>query len=95
MTQKASNNPSAFWKDASKRTGTWAAVGALAAVVEDLFDDTGPGGDGFSWEHLAMVGIAAALRAIVALVQGKVGDPDKASFKAAAADNPDVPDDDG
>ena len=97
---KTSSKP--FWADASKRTGTWTAVAALAAVVEDLLDGTGPGDMG--WEHVAMVGLAAGIRAIVALVQGKVGDPDKATFassgpnidvpKSALRDDPDVPDGD-
>ena len=77
------SKPSAFWADASKRTATWTGVAAIAAVVEDWLDGTGPGDMG--WEHIAMVGLAAAIRAIVALIQGKVGDPDKASFNKPSA----------
>ena len=72
------NQPSKFWADAAKRTGTWTGVAAIAVVIEDWLDQAG--GSNLGWEHIAMVGLAAAIRAIVALVQGKVGDPDKATF---------------
>ena len=76
----AEAKPSAFWADASKRTATWTGVAAIAVVVEDWLDKEA--GSNLDWEHLAMVGLAAAIRAVVALVQGKVGDPNKASFTA-------------
>ena len=84
----AESKPSKFWGDASRKTATWSGVAALAVIVEDWLDSEAGSNPG--WEHLAMVGLAAAIRAIVALVQGKVGDPDKASFApAAAGDDPD------
>ena len=78
----ANGKPSAFWADASKRTATWTGVAAIAVVIEDWLDSAG--GTNLGWEHLAMVGLAAGIRAVVALVQGKVGDPDKASFSKPA-----------
>ena len=86
----AESKPSKFWADASKRTATWSGVAAIAVVVEDWLDSEAGANPG--WEHLAMIGLAAAIRAIVALVQGKVGDPDKASFAPAVSDGDD-PDD--
>ena len=93
MTSKTSKP---FWADLSAKTATWGGVAALAVtaleVVEPLVEAEAT--TAVSWKHgLAVIG-AAVIRAIIGLVQGKVGDPDKASFKAAAADNPDVPDDD-
>ena len=82
-----SNGGKAFWQDFSKKTGTWSAVAGLAAIVEDLLDSDQ--GSNLDWEHLAMVAAAAAIRAVVGLVQGKIGDPAKASFTKA----PDTDDD--
>ena len=82
------NGGKAFWQDFSKKTGTWSAVAALAAVVEELTDDL-PDKFSAGWEHVAMVIAAAVVRSVIGLIQGKVGDPAKASFTKA----PD-PDDD-
>ena len=82
----AESKPSKFWGDASRKTATWTGVAALAAAAVDWLDDDGFG-SGPEWEHwLAVIG-AAAIRAIIALVQGKVGDPDKATFAPAATDD--------
>ena len=78
------NGGSAFWADAARKTATWSGVGTLALAILEHMDDepwTGP-----EWEHYAVVIGLAALRAVLALVQGKVGDPNKASFKKAATD---------
>ena len=92
----AESKPSKFWGDLAKKTGTWAGTAALAVSVAELAEnavdawaaDPGPG-----WHHVIGVIAAAIIRAIVGLVQGKVGDPDKASFAPAAADDGDDPDD--
>ena len=81
-----------FWGDLAKKTGTWAGTAALAVSVAELAEnlvdswaaDPGPG-----WHHVVGVIAAAIVRAIVGLVQGKIGDPDKASF---AKSDPNVPD---
>lgn len=78
-------NGSAFWSDLSKKTGAafgWSALVVPAALLlEHLVEDWG--GPGLDWHHAVAVVVVAALRAIVGLVQGKVGDPDKASFTKA------------
>ena len=74
-----------FWQDWSKKTGTWAGTAALAVSVAELAEnwvdawaaDPGPG-----WHHVIGVLAAAVVRAIVGLVQGKVGDASKASWTA-------------
>lgn len=83
------NGGKAFWSDLSKKTGTWSAVAVLAVSVLEILDKDLEGAGGAGWEHAAAVLGAAVLRAIVGLVQGKIGDPAKASFTKA----PD-PDDD-
>ena len=74
---------SKFWGDLSRKAGTWSAVSALALGIAEHVDDqpwSGP-----EWEQWAAVIGAAVIRAVVGLVQGKVGDPDKASFAPAPA----------
>ena len=84
------NGGKAFWSDLSKKTGTWSAVAVLAvSVLEWLDDDLAGIDDGLGWKHAAVVVGTAVIRAVVGLVQGKIGDPAKASFQKA----PD-PDDD-
>ena len=82
MSDKQTNGGAAFWADAARKAGTWSGVGTLAlAILEHLDDEpwTGP-----EWEHYAVVIGLGALRAVLALVQGNIGDRDKASFKSAA-----------
>ena len=76
------SKPSKFWADASRKTGTWAAVAAVAAP---LFDHLDEGTDWASngWKHVLVVAAVAALRAVLALAQGNVGDREKASFAPA------------
>ena len=81
MTDKQTSDKAAFWGDAARKAGTWSGVGTLAlAILEHLDDEpwTGP-----EWEHYAVVIGLGALRAVLAFVQGNIGDPNKASFKAA------------
>ena len=70
-----------FWADLSKKTGTWSGVAALvvaaAEIAESALSDA-PAEPG--WHHAVAVVAAAVIRAIVGLVQGKIGDPSKASF---------------
>ena len=71
----------AFWADAARKTATWAGVGTLALAILEHLDDqpwTGP-----EWEHYAVVLGLGALRAILAMAQGNIGDGSKASFKPA------------
>ena len=78
----ANGKPSAFWADAARKTGTWAGVATIAlAILEHQDNEPWQGPE---WEHWAVVLGAAVLRAVIALVQGKVGDPDKASFAKPA-----------
>ena len=85
----AESKPSKFWGDASRKTATWAAVAAIATPLFDHWDE-GIEASTTGWKHAAVVVIVAAIRAVIALVQGKVGDPDKASFAPAvsAGDDP-------
>ena len=92
MTQKTSKP---FWADAARKTAVWASVASLAGVLADYLDEGLGDGGGLDTHHWWAIAAATAIRAIVALVQGNIGDKDKASFKSAAADDPDVPDDDG
>ena len=78
-----------FWADLSKRTGTWSAVAALALGIAEHVDDQPWNGP--EWEHWAAVIGTAVLRAIVGLVQGNVGDRDKATFAPATGPTIDVP----
>ena len=85
------NGGKAFWSDLSKKTGTWTAVAALVVVVAEQAENWLSADQTFQagWHHVVAVLAAASIRAIVGLVQGKIGDPAKASFQKA----PD-PDDD-
>ena len=86
----ADTTSKSFWTDASKKTATWAAVATLASVAIDWLQDLGEQeGPGLEPHHWWAIALATSLRAVVALVQGKIGDPDKASF---AKSDPDVPD---
>ena len=84
MADANANGGSAFWADAARKTATWTGVGTLALAILEHVDDQPWNGP--EWEHYVVVIGLAALRAALALVQGKVGDPAKASFKAAAKD---------
>ena len=82
-----------FAADALKKTGTWAGVTAAAiAALTALHPEVGT-------EHLARLEtiltlvIVPALRGVLALLQGNIGDRSKASF--AAADDDDGDGDDG
>ena len=90
MTAKTSK---AFWADASRKTAVWASVASLAGVLADYLDEGLGDAGGLDTHHWWAIAAATAIRAIVALVQGNVGNPDKASFAKTAADDPDVPDD--
>ena len=73
----------AFWADASKKTGTWAGVTAavltaLVAIHPDI--DTG---HMTHWAAILTAVVIPALRGVLALLQGNIGDPDKASFAPA------------
>ena len=89
----AESKPSKFWGDLAKKTGTWAGTAALAVSVAELAEnwvDAWAASPGPGWHHAVGVIAAAVVRAIIGLVQGKVGDPDKASFApAAGGDDPD------
>ena len=80
-----------FWADLSRKTGTWAGVTALALAVgeqvEEWLDATAQASVGphHAWAVVAV----AVLRAVLGLVQGKIGDPASASFKAGADDDGD------
>ena len=81
MTETKQAAPSKFWADLSRKTGTWAGaatlVVSLAEWAEAVLNEV-PAEPG--WHHaVAVIGVAT-IRAIVGLIQGKVGDPDKASF---------------
>ena len=76
-----------FWADASKKTGTWAGVAAVAVPLFDWLNESLPE----NWEHVVIVGLMAALRAILALAQGNVGDRSKASFAPASGPSIEVP----
>ena len=80
-----------FWGDLSRKTGTWSAVAGLAVIAGEQAEQW-LGGDPFKFEghHWIAIIAAAVIRAIVGLVQGKVGDPSAASF-AKPATAPDAP----
>ena len=89
----ANDSGKAFWSDWSKKTAAafgWAAMLVpVSEVLEQVVDAWGTE-QGNYWHHAVAVVVVAALRAVVGLVQGKVGDPDKASFtKAPVANDPD------
>ena len=107
MTSKTSKP---FWADAARKTAVWASVASLAGVLADYLDEGLGDGGGLDGHHWWAIAAATAIRAIVALVQGNIGNPDKASFASASGptinvpkaalretgpDDPDVPDDDG
>ena len=83
------NGGKAFWSDLSKKTGTWTAVSVLAVSVLEIIDQHVEGASLVGVEHVVAVLGAAVLSAIIGLVQGKIGDPAKASFKAAPPSDPD------
>ena len=80
--------PSKFWADASRKVGSafgWAAlVVPTIELVEPVVNAWGTESHSV-WHHLVAVAVVGALRAVVALVQGNVGDPDKASFQKAGS----------
>ena len=90
----AESKPSKFWGDAARKTGNVLGWSALVLPASEWIEDAlGQWGQtGGVWHHILAVALVAAIRAVVALVQGKVGDPDKASFASAASDGDD-PDD--
>ena len=86
----ANQNSRSFWGDLSKKTSTWGGVAALVVTAGELAEaalSDAPVAPG--WHHAVAVIAAAVIRAVVGLVQGKIGDPDKASF---AKPDPNVPD---
>ena len=83
-----------FWGDLSRKTGTWAAVGGLAVIAAEQAEAwlTSSQFEPGQPHHWIAVIAAAVIRAIVGLVQGKVGDPSSASFAPAkSTDAPDAP----
>ena len=74
------NGSKTFWADLSKKGGTWAGVATIGALACDALD----GGDtlieGGGTKHV-LIGLGiAALRTVLGLAQGKVGDPATAKF---------------
>ena len=86
------NGSKTFWADLSKKGGTWAAVAAAASAV-CAWEAGGIQAVGDSKHVVIGLGIAA-LRAVLGLAQGKVGDPSTAKFDKHPA-SADVVDEEG
>ena len=76
-----------FWGDLSRKTGTWAGASTLVVAVAEMAEEWLGGVEAEpGWHHAVAVVMVAAIRAIVGLIQGKIGDPNKASFAKAETD---------
>ena len=95
------NSAKPYWSDLSRKVGSVFGHSVALVALSEWLEQTVYGwgtADGNYWHHVAAVIIVAVIRAVVGLVQGKVGDPQKASWTGTSvpppADVPDTDDDD-
>ena len=84
MSNTSASVSKSFWTDFSKKTGTWSAVAGVAVTALELADNAiGPDLSQPGWHHVVAVIGAAVIRAVIGLIQGKVGNPATAKFDKA------------